>query len=144
LFQQLDQDLLRSQSTHFGKDTICCSVKGPFGLVDRAFELVGAHNMYTKIADFINPGKFSTIHFCPYPLEDWFLPRRKTELYTMTLSSLLMFMLITLSKRMLIVLIMLIALIMLIVLIMLIILFARSFVCRQRALERVCCSVFAH
>jgi len=88
--------------------------------------------MYTKIADFINPGKFSTIHFCPYPLEDWFLPRRKTELYTMTLSSLLMFMLITLSKRM------------LIVLIMLIILFARSFVCRQRALERVCCSVFAH
>jgi len=62
----------------------------------------------------------------------------------MTLSSLLMFMLITLSKHMLIVLIMLIALIMLIVLIMLIILFARSFVCRQRALERVCCSVFAH
>ena len=61
MFQQLDHDLLRSQSTNFGKNTICCSVKGPFGLVDRTFEFVGTHNIYTKIADFINPAKFSTV-----------------------------------------------------------------------------------
>jgi len=53
--------LARSQSTNFGKDTICCSVKKPFGLVDRALELVGAHNMYTKITDFINSVKLSTV-----------------------------------------------------------------------------------
>ena len=33
LFQQLDRDLLRSQSANFGKSTICCSVKGSFGLL---------------------------------------------------------------------------------------------------------------
>jgi len=61
LLQKSNHNFLRSQSTDFGKDTICCSIEGPLSFVDRTLEFCSVDNKNTKIANYVYPRKLTSI-----------------------------------------------------------------------------------